>query len=267
MQKDAVRAYWERESCGEVYAHGESRREELAQQARTRYELEPYLPAFARFEEGAGARVLEVGVGMGADHLEWARHSPALLAGVDLTPRALGHTHDRFALEGLHARLACADAEHLPFRTDAFDLVFSWGVLHHTPDTRAAIAEVHRVLRRGGRARVMLYHSRSITVDLLWMRYGLARGRPWRSRQSIVAEHLESPGTQAFTVDEARDLFAAFSRVQVRPQLAFSDLLLGAAGQRHGGVALRLARRVWPRRLIRAAAPSRGFNLLVEAEK
>jgi SAM-dependent methyltransferase len=267
MSSRAVHDFWNDESCGEVYARGGSLREQLAAQAKTRYMLEPYLAPFARFEEGRGAAVLEIGVGMGADHLRFAEQHPRRLIGLDLTPRALAHTRNRLRLEGHPTRLLQGDAERLPFPDGSFDLVFSWGVLHHTGDVAAAIAEVHRVLSPGGRARVMLYHRNSWTVDMLWLRYGAAAGHPWRSRRAIVSERLESPGTQAFTRAEAERLFAPFAQVTVRTQLAFTDLLEGEAGQRHRGPLLALARRVWPRNLIRRTGGRRGFNLLIEARK
>jgi SAM-dependent methyltransferase len=267
MPKRAVHDFWDHESCGEVYARGSSPREQLAAQSRTRYELEPYLAPFARFAESGGAAVLEIGVGMGADHLRFAEHRPARLVGLDLTARALAHTRNRLTLEGYPARLLQGDAERLPFPDTSFDVVFSWGVLHHTDDVPRTIAEIHRVLVPGGRARVMLYHRNSWTVDMLWLRYAIGSGRPWRSRRAIVSERLESPGTQAFTRAEAARLFAPFAEVRVRPQLAFTDLLEGAAGQRHRGPLLSAARRVWPKRLIRRAGARRGFNLLIEARK
>ena len=98
--KQAVHDFWQRASCGEeAYAHGGSSRERLEAQARTRYELEPYIRQFARFESGRGLDVLEVGVGMGADHLEWARHMPRSLSGIDLTERGIAHTATRLAKE------------------------------------------------------------------------------------------------------------------------------------------------------------------------
>lgn len=267
MPKRAVHDFWNHESCGEVYARGSSVREQLAAQAATRYELEPYLAPFARFADGRGARVLEIGVGMGADHLRFAEERPAQLVGLDLTARALLHTRNRLTMEGHPARLLQADAERLPFTDNSFDLVFSWGVLHHTDDVARTIVEMHRVLAPGGRARVMLYHRDSWTVDMLWLRYAAASGRPWLSRRAIVSARLESPGTQAFTRAEVRQLFAPFRDVTVRAQLAFTDLLEGAAGQRHRGPLLSAARRLWPRRLIRRAGAARGFNLLIEARK
>lgn len=263
--KASVGAFWERASCGEVYADGTTERDRFEAQAAARYAMEPFIFPFARFGEGAGRDVLEIGVGMGADHLEWARSRPRSLTGVDLTERAVEHTRRRLALYGFDADVRTADAERLPFADASFDVVYSWGVLHHTPDTPRAIDEVWRVLRPGGRARVMVYHTHSIVGYLLWTRYALLAGRPGRSLADVYAHHLESPGTKAYTEDGARRLFHRFASVSTSIELSNGDLLEGAAGQQHRGAALSLARRVWPRGLIRRMAPGRGLFLLIDA--
>jgi SAM-dependent methyltransferase len=267
MLKKDVHDFWEQESCGEVYATGESMGAKLQSQALARYELEPYIRHFARFEEGRGLNVLEIGVGMGADHLEWARHGPRRLVGLDATRRALDHTHSRLTFAGYSPELLLANAEELPFKSGSFDIVYSWGVLHHTPDTAGAIREVFRVLRPGGTARVMIYHRRSIVGLLLWLKYALLAGRPFRSLDDVYAHHLESPGTKAYSVDDARQLFAGCEKADVMPLLSFADLLQGAAGMRHGGRLDSLLRRLWPRWMIRQFIGSCGLYLLVEARK
>jgi SAM-dependent methyltransferase len=265
--KQDVRDFWEEASCGEVYAEGATRRAQLDAQFRARYALEPYIADFARFSDGHGRDVLEIGVGMGADHLRWAEAEPRRLVGIDLTPRAVDHTRFRLTSAGHRPRLAVGDSETLPFADAAFDLVYSWGVIHHTPDTAKAVREIHRVLRPGGRARVMIYHSRSITAALLWARYALARGNPGRSVADVLAHHLESPGTKAYTVDEARQLFGGFAHVDARSMLTFTDLLQGEAGQQHQGPLLSIARAVWPRPIIRRLLPASGLDLLIDAQK
>lgn len=267
MSKAAVHDYWQSASCGEVYADGADLRAQLASQARRRYELEPCIPAFARFADGRDRTVLEIGVGMGADHFEWARHQPRLLIGLDLTARALEHTRARLRIAGRTPQLLRSDAEQLPFPDGSFQLVYSWGVLHHSPDTPRAIQEIHRVLAPGGVARVMIYHRRSIVGALLWLRYALLRAAPFTPLDRVYAEHLESPGTKAYSVDEARALFAAFQTVAARPLLSFADLLDGRAGDRHGGSMLTAMRRLWPRWLIRRVFRNQGLYLLVEATK
>ncbi len=113
----------------------------------------------------------------------------------------------------------------------------------------------------------MIYHKWSMIGIMLWLRYALLAGRPWRSLRSVYAEHLESPGTKAYSVAEARGLFAAFSEVRIRTVLTHGDLLESGAGQRHGGLALSLARRIWPRGLICGLLPGAGLFMLIEANK
>ena len=265
-QKIRVRDFWEDASCGEVYADGEAQ-DYYAAHRQARYALEPYLPDFAQFAEGCGKDVLEIGVGMGADHCEWAKSAPALLCGIDLTERAVAHTQKRLALYGLASDVKVADAEHLPFADASFDLVYSWGVLHHSPDTQAAIDEVWRVLRPGGVARIMIYSKYSLTGYMLWTRYALFAGRPCRSLADIYAQHMESPGTKAYSPDEARQMFRRFARADLRTQLSFGDLLEGAAGQRHRGLLLSMARTLWPRKLLKKAGRNHGLLMLIEAKK
>lgn len=153
--KQQVHDFWNEASCGEnLYLRG-SDREAYESQARKRYELEPYIPEFAGFDCARGERVLEIGVGLGADHQRFAQ-AGADLTGIDLTERAVEHTARRLAAFGLSSRLAVGDAEQLDFPDEHFDRVYSWGVLHHSPDTPKAVSEVWRVLRRGGAARIMI---------------------------------------------------------------------------------------------------------------
>ena len=267
MTKQQVHDFWQEESCGERYAIGCDVRDRLEAQRRERYELEPYIREFARFEDARNRTVLEIGVGMGADHLEWSRQAPLRLIGMDLTSRSLQHTGTRFDLDGRHALLIRGDAERLPFHDGTFDLIYSWGVLHHTPDAAGAIREVHRVLRSGGAARVMMYHRASIVGGLLWMRYGVLRGSPQRTLDEIYAQHLESPGTTAYSVSEIRKLFSMFARVTARPMLSFADLLEGEAGARHMSASARLLRALWPRWAIRRWLRHFGLYLTIDAVK
>ena len=228
VDKDAVRGFWESEACGERYGH---------EQDRVRYELEPEILRFADFDSARGKRVLEIGVGMGADFLRWAR-AGAIATGIDLTERAVELTRKRLSEDGLEADVKVADAEHLPFPDGSFDLVYSWGVLHHTPDPNRAIAEAQRVLAPGGHLRLMLYHRRSWVAAAAWARFGLLRGNPLMSIRNAVAE-VESPGTQAFTAKELTALLSSMTAVSISPCLTSWDkrvapLLSSICGDRLG---------------------------------
>jgi ubiquinone/menaquinone biosynthesis C-methylase UbiE len=261
-----VKDYWEAASCGEELYLSRPDRDGYEQQARERYRLEPEILSFAQFERCGGRDVLEIGLGLGADHQRFAE-AGANLFGVDLTERSIEHVRQRLALFGLSSQLQTANAEHLPFRAESFDFVYSWGVLHVTPDTSRAIHEVFRVLRPGGEAKIMIYHKHSFVGYMLWVRYGLARGRLRTSLDEIYDRYLESPGTKAYTIDEARALFNGFEIIDIRTYLTHADLLTSPVGQRHRGKALSIARRLWPRQLIRSYFPGNGLFLTVTARK
>lgn len=149
--KQQVHDFWNDAACGENLYLQNTDRAGYEAQAEARYRLEPYIRDFAGFASAQGQKVLEIGVGLGADHQCFAE-AGADLYGIDLTERAVEHTRQRLALFGLSSHLAVGDAEDLDFPDESFDQVYSWGVLHHSPDTPKAIREVYRVLKhRGGK--------------------------------------------------------------------------------------------------------------------
>lgn len=265
-EKRRVQEFWDRASCGEELLLSGHEEADYAEQARERYRLEPYIPAFADFSAAHGKSVLEIGVGVGADHEQFAR-AGADLHGVDLTPRAVEHTNRRLAALGLRSQISVGDAESLLFSGGSFDIVYSWGVIHHSPDTPKAVSEIFRVLKPGGVCKVMVYHTRSFVGYMLWIRYALMTLR-WRlTLADIYSRYLESPGTKAYTHDEARRLFGQFTDVKVWSVLTHGDLLTSEAGQRHRGALLSFARMVWPRALIRRLFPRHGLFLMISARK
>ena len=119
--------------------------------------------------------MLEIGTGNGADGVMFALNG-AVYTGVDLTEAALGASRKHFELLGLSGVFQKENAEHLSFPDESFDMVYSHGVLHHTPHPQAAIDEVYRVLKPGGRATVMLYHKHSFNYHARIMTYMRLRG-------------------------------------------------------------------------------------------
>ena len=205
--KNAVVEFWNSEPCGTRYLGEKS---EFDAHARARYQLEPHIPAFAGFSSARGLRVLEIGVGIGADYERWLK-AGAIATGIDLSAVSLEHARRRCELAGLATDLHLADAENLPFASNSFDVVYSYGVMHHDPNPAKCLKEALRVLKPGGEARIMLYHHASLTGIMLWLRYGILRGL---SIRQCVYEHLESPGTKTFTRSEVVALMREFEDVR-----------------------------------------------------
>jgi ubiquinone/menaquinone biosynthesis C-methylase UbiE len=258
--KQDVADFWNADPCGSRYL---GRLEDLEAHARSRYELEPHIPEFAGFAGSTGKRVLEIGVGMGADYLEWLRHG-AIATGIDMSQASLDVAERRCALAGLAHDLRYADAERLPFADNTFDIVYSYGVMHHSPNPALCLCEARRVLKPGGALRVMLYHHPSLTGLMLWLRYGVFRGKS--IRQSVYG-HLESPGTQSFTMKEMRALLSGFEDIAMRQVFSPGDLLLHQPSARYQGWFYRAAWALYPRRLMRIFGRKLGLFLLVSARK
>lgn len=159
--KERVRFFWQAHPCGTKFSDAEMGTPEFfARVEAHRYEKEWHIPGAADFENTRGLRVLEIGCGMGTDGAQFAK-AGANYTGIDLTDAAVELARKRFQVSGLKGEFHVADAERLDFPDASFDLVYSHGVLHHTPDIEAAVREIHRVLKPGGRAMVMLYHRGS----------------------------------------------------------------------------------------------------------
>lgn len=164
--KEQVRAFWNAHPCGTQFTHlAWGSREFFDEVERVRYTIQPFMRDLVGFDLFPGKRLLEIGCGLGTDLLQFARGG-ALVTGVDLTPASIELVKACFALHGLPVHAQVADAENLPFEDNAFDVVYSFGVLHHTPDTQKALDEVYRVLKPGGKIILMLYHKHSLHVFL-----------------------------------------------------------------------------------------------------
>jgi ubiquinone/menaquinone biosynthesis C-methylase UbiE len=264
--KKLAHDFWNQASCGEsLYLDG-STRTAYEVQASKRYELEPMIREFAEFQLYEGKDVLEIGVGLGAEHQQFAQCG-AKLHGIDLTERAVSHTKNRLKNFDLESDLQIGDAENLPYSNDSFDLVYSWGVLHHTPNTVKAISEVYRVLKTGGEAKIMIYHKYSMVGYMLWIRYALLKFRPFNSLTQIYDQYLESPGTKAYSINDAKKLFNQFKTVNIETLLTHGDLLSSDVGERHKGIFLTIARMFWPRWLIKNLFKSHGLFMMIRARK
>lgn len=196
--KDRVRAFWQANPCGVKFADaapGTRRFYELVEAHR--YSTEWHIPDAADFAGARGLKVLEIGCGLGTDGAQFAK-AGADYTGVDLTDASVQLARRRFELFNLPGTFKTADAENLDFEDESFDLVYSHGVLHHTPETERAIKEVHRVLRPGRSAKIMLYHrdSYNYRINISILRRAGARLLNWESGVKLVhlitGEPLES---------------------------------------------------------------------------
>ena len=231
--KGEVRNYWNRQSCDTDRTSEQKFSKEYFEDIEAfRYYDQPFIHQFAQFSRYRDKKVLEVGYGAGSDFIQWLR-SGARVTGIDLTLEAFENVCNRIKVYGLPQPedIRVGDAEHLPFESNTFDLGYSFGVLHHTPDTVKAISEVVRVVKPGGEVKIMVYNRRSIYTWNLWVKHALAKGKPFKSVAWAIWNHLESVGTKAYTKREIAEIFSKLpvERVTVRTEVTAADYLSASA--------------------------------------
>ena len=194
----------------EVTAHERGSEAYFVDLETQRYRSHRHLPGWIGSMR-PGAHVLEIGCGVGLDSMRMASHGLHVTA-VDLTVVGPASAKLRADARGMDATYSSADAEHLPFPDSIFDYVYSFGVMHHAPDTQKCIDEAYRVLKPGGQALIMLYHRRSLNEVV----HQLLRV-PFEERDELC------PVVRRFTIGEVRAMFARFDCVDVHSDFVFGE--------------------------------------------
>jgi len=209
-----VQTYWDRRPCNIRHSAASIGTLEYFEQVEQRkYFVEPHIPEFADFRRWAGKDVLEIGCGIGTDSINFVRHG-ARLDIVELSPESLALTKKRFEVYGLSANFFNGNAEELNRLLPAgkkYDLVYSFGVIHHTPNPERVIAGVQGRLKPGGELRIMLYSRYCWKVLWIYLRQGWRQ--PWNLSR-LVAKYSEaqtgSPVTYVYSFRQLRKLLAGF---------------------------------------------------------
>jgi 2-polyprenyl-3-methyl-5-hydroxy-6-metoxy-1,4-benzoquinol methylase len=205
---DAVRAYWDSRPCNIRHSPAPVGTREYFEQVEARkYYVEPHIPAFAQFDHWNEQRVLELGCGIGTDTVNFAR-AGARVTACDLSPASLALARKHAEVMGVADRvtfvLANGEALHDEVPIEPYDLVYSFGVVHHSPHPDVAVRELGRYLAPGGTLKLMVYHRRSSKVAGVFVRD--AHLRPSRLR-AAVARHSEAqtgcPVTYVYSRREA----------------------------------------------------------------
>jgi 2-polyprenyl-3-methyl-5-hydroxy-6-metoxy-1,4-benzoquinol methylase len=208
-----VRDFWDSRPCNLRHSPKPVGTREYFDEVEARkYLVEPHIPAFAAFPTWRGKKVLEIGCGLGTDTINFAR-AGAQVTAVDLSARSLALARQRAAAYGLEVQFYQADAEELTkvVPVQPYDLVYAFGVIHHTPHPRRAITELSHYLHRDSLLKLMVYHRHSWKVLWILLKYG--KGAFWRL-DDLVARHSEAqtgcPVTYTYSCQSVKRLLAGF---------------------------------------------------------
>lgn len=227
---EEVREHWEEEVCGtrniinkdvDYKSH-----EDVSEH---RYAVEPHISEFLDFRADKHQDIaLEIGVGAGSDFIQICKQCKHAY-GIDLTEAAINLTKERCDLEGLNNfTLQRVNAEKLPFDDNFFDNIYSYGVIHHAPNTMSILSEIKRVSKPGAKIRIMVYSNFSLTGMMLYLLKGFFRLNIFVSQEKIIYDHLESPGTKSYSPRELHKILNSFGfkKIKIEKKLGSGDLLL-----------------------------------------
>jgi len=225
---ESVREFWDRRPCNVRHsAKPAGTLEYFDEVERRKYFVEPHIPEFAQFSRWKGKRVLELGCGIGTDSINFAR-AGANLTAVDLSRRSLEVCQQRFHVYGLQADFYSGNIEQLSsfLPSQRFDLVYSFGVIHHTPNPKNVFAEIRKFCSADTEVRVMLYSKWSWKV--LWILSTYGHGAVWRL-QHLVRTYSEAqtgcPVTYYYSFREIERLLQGFQIQSIRKDHIFPYII------------------------------------------
>lgn len=261
--KDQVQDQWNEDACGSHYVEKakEGTLDWYLEAEQYRYGVYgPWMPKVMEFSRHSGKKVIEIGGGMGTDLAQFARHGAAV-TDFDLSAGHLEHARRNFRLRGLKGEFVHGDGENIPFPDNTFDVVYSNGVIHHTPDTAGVVRHMFRILKPGGKAIIMVYAEESWHY---WreqvIRLGVENGNlAGRSMGWIMSGSVEKstkgqrPLVKVYTRARLRKLFddAGFERITI----AQRQMVKGELPRILGWVPVSIAGRI------------AGWNLILKAYK
>jgi SAM-dependent methyltransferase len=215
-----------------------------------RFDKLNYLPKLVDFSAYTEKALLEVGCGIGIDLVRFAKGG-ARVTGVDVSPVAIELARQNFLHRKLAGELCLMDGEALDFEDNSFDIVYAHGVLQYTADPVKMIAEIHRVLKTGGQAILMVYNKYS-WLNLL------------SKVSKVPLEHEDAPVLRKFSIRQFQTLLKPFPSYQIIPERFPVETRLhgGLKGKVYNGIFVG-AFNVLPKALIKPL----GWHLMAFARK
>ena len=214
VQISRVKEYWDRRPCNIRHSPQPVGTKEYFDEVEARkYFVEPHIPRFVRFERWRDRRILEIGCGIGTDTVNFARHGARITA-VDLSERSLEIARQRSSVYGVQDRVWFynGNAEELSrfVPVESYDLIYSFGVIHHTPHPERVLEQLRQSAHPGTTLKIMVYYRYAWKV--LWILLSESKGQFWKLSE-LVARNSEAqtgcPITYTYTRDEGRELCEA----------------------------------------------------------
>lgn len=265
---EKVREFWDRRPCN--IRHSKSKigtKKYFDEVEKRKYFVEPHIPKFAQFNKWKGKKVLEIGCGIGTDTVSFAE-AEAQVTAVEISKKSLDLTRKRVKIYGFEERVKfyLTNAEELStvVPIQPYDLIYSFGVIHHTPHPEKVTQEIKKYTHKNTIIKVMIYYRYSWKV--LWMLINFGKGAFWKLNE-LIAIHSEaatgSPVTYVYSKKQAKELLKDFEVTEMLIEHIFPYSILDYRNYQY--------KKVWyfrflPRPIFRFLETHFGWHLLITAK-
>ena len=265
---DKVQQFWDKNPCN--VRHSPSKigtKKYFAEVEKRKYFVEPHIPKFAEFQKWKGKKVLEIGCGIGTDTISFAR-AGAQVAAVEISKKSLELAKKRAKVYGLQNKIQfyLANAEELSkiVPVEPYVLIYSFGVIHHTPHPEKVIAEIKKYTHKNTIIKIMIYHRFAFKV--LWILLKFGKGAFWKLDE-LIANHSEaatgSPVTYVYSKAQAKKLLRDFKIIDMKVDHIFPYSIPDYRKYRYKKV---LYFRLLPKALFHLLETRFGWHLLITAK-
>lgn len=214
MNIDIVKKYWNDRPCNIKHSDNPIGHIEYFDEVEKRkYFVEPHIVNFAEFDKWKNKKVLEIGCGIGTDSINFTR-AGAELTCVELSEKSLEICKKRFQVYGLNARFILANAENIGelLQGEKFDLIYSFGVIHHTPYPEKIIKSIKNLCDDNTTIKIMLYSLISYKSLEAWIKYGYKFNFNFRKCIQYYAEAQSNcPVAFAYSKNDLLKLFSEYN--------------------------------------------------------
>lgn len=263
-----VRDFWDKRPCNIHHSNAKIGSKKYFEEVEKRkYFVEPHIPKFANFNDWKNKKVLEIGCGIGTDTMSFAR-AGAFVTVVELSKKSLEITRKRARVFGFQNKIKFyfANAEELSrlVPVKSYDLIYSFGVIHHSPHPEKIINEIKKYCNKNTVVKIMVYYRYSWKV--LWILFKYGKGTFWKLDQ-LIAENSEaatgSPVTYVFSKREAKRLLKGFRITDLKVDHIFPYSIPEYIKYKYRIV---WYFRILPKNIFRWLETNFGWHLLITAE-